>query len=68
MDSVLEYMLLDVCGLQWLRPFVPCSYSHRFPRARVSNAYPFVGSPRVRSTGDPGSFPGLVREVRWIVR
>jgi hypothetical protein len=67
-DLVLEYILSDACGLLRLRPFMPDSYGRRFPRPRVGNAYPFVGSSWVRSTGDPGSFPGSTREIGWAVR
>jgi hypothetical protein len=34
----------------------------------VGNAYPFVGSPRVCSTGDPGSCHGSMREVGWAIK
>jgi hypothetical protein len=50
-DPILEYILSDARGLIQLRPFVPGSYGRRFPRLGVGKAYPFVGSPRVRSTG-----------------
>jgi hypothetical protein len=50
-------------GLLWLCPFVIGSYGRRFSRPWVGIAYLFVGSPRVHSTGDPGSSPRLMREV-----
>jgi hypothetical protein len=67
-DSILEYILSDARGILRLCPFILGSYGHRFLRPRVGNAYPFVGSPRMRSTGDPGSFPGSTREVGWAVK
>jgi hypothetical protein len=67
-DSVLKYMLSDVCGLLRLRPVVPGSSGRRLLRPMVSNAYPFAGNPWVRSTRDPGSFPQSAREVGGAVR
>jgi hypothetical protein len=68
MDLVLEYILLDACGLLRLHPFVPGSYGRCFPRPGVGNAYPFVGNQRVHDTGVPGSFLRPTREARWVVR
>jgi hypothetical protein len=67
-DLVLENILPDARGLMWLRPLVPGSYGRRFPRPRVGKAYLFVGSPRVHSTVDPGSFPRSTREAGWVVK
>jgi hypothetical protein len=60
--------IADVCGLLRLRPFVPGSYGHCFPRPRVDNAYRFEGNPRVHSSGDPGSLPQSMGEAGCIVR
>jgi hypothetical protein len=68
MDSVLEYMLSNAHGLLWLRPFMLGSYGRHFPGPIFGNAYPFVGSPRVCSTEDLGSFPMPMREVVGAVR
>jgi hypothetical protein len=61
-DSVLELILLDMCGLLQLRPFVPGSYGHHFLRHGVGNAYPFVGSPGCVSLGT--RVPSLGRRER----
>jgi hypothetical protein len=68
MDNILKYILLDVCGLLRLRPFVPGASGRHFPRPGVGNAYSFAGSPQTCLIGGPGLCPGLTREAGGVDR
>jgi hypothetical protein len=45
MDSILEYILTDAHGFLRLRPVVPGTYGHRFPRPGAGNAYSLLVAP-----------------------